>query len=311
MVNAELPRLIRVAPCERAPYLDDVDALQSSDPARRLLVPIVSQAQLSVAVVAPTVDLQEVEASVNNGVRCSCPQAFLTLSSWNCLHTKHNNNCQISHYFSIVQNGHGAELTAGDVDHHFVLQAAADPTGRRLVGGRAGTHLARVVVAPCKHLNAAEKRVHPCRQTQRPDGGVSRLVTAPHLPVGRQGDGVVRAAGHLRHLLAQEVGGHEGGSQSVIGGPIAQLAVAVVAPSEDLPIYRAVDRLLSCCNYTYFFVTILLGEAPAMFTNSQNCDIKRRNAKFVKIRGSCHQKTPWRRCQHTASNLQCRQCHGR
>lgn len=62
---------------------------------------------------------------------------------------------QQCHYFSIVQNGHGAELTAGDVDHHFVLQAAADPTGRRLVGCRPRTHLARIVVAPCKHLNAA------------------------------------------------------------------------------------------------------------------------------------------------------------
>lgn len=66
-----------------------------------------------------------------------------------------------------------------------------------------------------------------------------------HLSLGSQGDGVVGAAGHLRHLLAEEVGGHEGGSQSVIGGPVAQLAVAVVAPSKDLPIYRASDRLLS------------------------------------------------------------------
>lgn len=62
---------------------------------------------------------------------------------------------------------------------------------------------------------------------------------AAHLSVGSQGDGVVGAAGHLRHLLVQEVGGHEGGGQSVVGGPVAQLAVAVVAPSEHLPICRA------------------------------------------------------------------------
>lgn len=68
---------------------------------------------------------------------------------------------------------------------------------------------------------------------------------AAHLPLGSQGDGVVGAAGHLGHLLAQEVGGHEGGSQSVIGGTVAQLAVAVVAPCKDLPIYRGLDRLLS------------------------------------------------------------------
>lgn len=38
--------------------LDDVDTLESSDPARRLLVPIVSQTELSVAIVAPTINLQ-------------------------------------------------------------------------------------------------------------------------------------------------------------------------------------------------------------------------------------------------------------
>lgn len=152
---------------------------------------------------------------------------------------------EASRYFSIVQNGHRAELTAGDVDHHFVLQAAADPAGRRLVGSRPRTHLARVVVAPRKHLNAAAKHVQAPRQAQRSGRGVACLVMAAHLSVSSQGDGVVGAAGHLRHLLVQEVGGHEGGGQSVVGGPVAQLAVAVVAPSEHLPICRAVDRLLS------------------------------------------------------------------
>lgn len=40
-------------------YLDDADALQSSDPTWGLLVSIVSQTQLSIAIVAPTVDLHE------------------------------------------------------------------------------------------------------------------------------------------------------------------------------------------------------------------------------------------------------------
>lgn len=54
---------------------------------------------------------------------------------------------------------------------------------------------------------------------------------------------MVGATGHLGHPLAQEVGGHEGGGQSVVGGAIAQLAVTVVAPSKDLSIYRAADKL--------------------------------------------------------------------
>lgn len=39
-------------------YLDDVDTLESSDPARGLLISIVSQTELSIAIVAPTIDLQ-------------------------------------------------------------------------------------------------------------------------------------------------------------------------------------------------------------------------------------------------------------
>lgn len=39
--------------------LDDVDTLECSDPARRLLVSIVSQTKLSIAIVAPTINLQK------------------------------------------------------------------------------------------------------------------------------------------------------------------------------------------------------------------------------------------------------------
>lgn len=46
-----------------ASYLDNVDALKSSDPARRLLISIVAQTELPVAVVAPTVDLQTYNTS--------------------------------------------------------------------------------------------------------------------------------------------------------------------------------------------------------------------------------------------------------
>lgn len=37
--------------------LDDVDTLESSNPARRLLISIVAQTKLSIAIVAPTIDL--------------------------------------------------------------------------------------------------------------------------------------------------------------------------------------------------------------------------------------------------------------
>jgi len=40
-------------------YLDYVDTLEGSDPARRLLISIVAQTQLSIAIVAPTIDLQK------------------------------------------------------------------------------------------------------------------------------------------------------------------------------------------------------------------------------------------------------------
>lgn len=47
-------------------YLDDVDTLESSDSARSLLVSIVAQTQLPIAIVAPTIDLQE-ESAVETG----------------------------------------------------------------------------------------------------------------------------------------------------------------------------------------------------------------------------------------------------
>lgn len=54
---------------------------------------------------------------------------------------------------------------------------------------------------------------------------------------------MVGATGHLCHSLAKEVGGHEGRGQSMVGGPIAQLAVAIVAPCKNLSIYKTVGKL--------------------------------------------------------------------
>lgn len=55
---------------------------------------------------------------------------------------------------------------------------------------------------------------------------------------------MVGATGHLRHSLAKEVGGHEGRGQSMVGGSIAQLAVAIVAPCKNLSIYKTIRKLL-------------------------------------------------------------------
>lgn len=73
-----------------------------------------------------------------------------------------------------------------------------------------------------------------------------REITQPvirYLSISREGNSVVGAAGHLRHSLAKEVGGHERRGQAVVGGPIAQLAVAIVAPSKHLSIYTAANKL--------------------------------------------------------------------
>lgn len=90
---------------------------------------------------------------------------------------------------------------------------------------------------------------------------------------------MVGATGHLGHPLAQEVGGHEGRGQSVVGGAIAQLAVTVVAPSKDLSIYRAVDKLffvkaasvvniLLRAKQLHFLFTVVLTEALVTFSNT-------------------------------------------
>lgn len=63
-----------------------------------------------------------------------------------------------------------------------------------------------------------------------------------YLSISRQGNSVMGATGHLCHSLAEEVGGHEGRGQPMIGGSITQLAVAVVSPSKHLSIYIAVDQ---------------------------------------------------------------------
>lgn len=57
-----------------------------------------------------------------------------------------------------------------------------------------------------------------------------------YLSVSCEGDSVVGATGHLCHSLAQEVGGHQGRDEPMVGGPIAQLTVAIVAPSKHLSI---------------------------------------------------------------------------
>ena len=63
------------------------------------------------------------------------------------------------------------------------------------------------------------------------------------LSIGGEGDGVVGAAGHLHHLLVEEVGGDQGRYQPVVGGPVAQLAVAIVAPGKHLPICMGGEEL--------------------------------------------------------------------
>lgn len=46
----------------------------------------------------------------------------------------------------------------------------------------------------------------------------------------------MRPAGNLCDLLIEQVGGHEPRSHPLVGRPISQLAVAVVAPGEQLPV---------------------------------------------------------------------------
>lgn len=60
-----------------------------------------------------------------------------------------------------------------------------------------------------------------------------------NLSITGEGDGVVGAAGHFCHSLVKEVGWYQGRGQTMVGGPISQLAVAIVAPGVNLTIYTA------------------------------------------------------------------------
>ena len=56
---------------------------------------------------------------------------------------------------------------------------------------------------------------------------------------------MVAAAGHLDHLAAEEAVLDEGWGEALVGAPIAQLAVPVMAPTVKLP------RLRVGCNRNY------------------------------------------------------------
>lgn len=64
-----------------------------------------------------------------------------------------------------------------------------------------------------------------------------------YLSISCEGNSVMGATGHLCHSLVKEVGGYKGRGQSVVGGPIAQLAVAIVSPGKYLSIYTATGKL--------------------------------------------------------------------
>lgn len=64
-----------------------------------------------------------------------------------------------------------------------------------------------------------------------------------YLSVTGQSYGVVGATGHFCHPLVDEVGGDQCGDQTMVGGPISKLAVAIVAPGKHLPIYRATGKI--------------------------------------------------------------------
>lgn len=65
-----------------------------------------------------------------------------------------------------------------------------------------------------------------------------------HLSISGQSYSVVRTTGHFCHSLVQKVGGHQGRGQAMVGGPIAQLAVSIVAPGENLSIYMKAGNSL-------------------------------------------------------------------
>lgn len=64
-----------------------------------------------------------------------------------------------------------------------------------------------------------------------------------YLSIICEGNSMVWATGHFCYSLAKEIGGHQGRGESVVGGPIAKLAVAIVAPSKHLSIYTAAGKL--------------------------------------------------------------------
>lgn len=65
---------------------------------------------------------------------------------------------------------------------------------------------------------------------------------------------MVGATGHLDHFLAQEVGGHEGRGQAVVGGAVAQLAVAIVSPGKNLSVYTAGKSFWLCFLSDKYFI---------------------------------------------------------
>lgn len=74
-----------------------------------------------------------------------------------------------------------------------------------------------------------------------------------YLSINREGNGVVGATGHLCHSLAQQVGGNQGRVQAVVGGAVAQLAVAVMAPSKHLSVCGAAGTLSFMSSQWFMF----------------------------------------------------------
>lgn len=57
-----------------------------------------------------------------------------------------------------------------------------------------------------------------------------------HLSILSEGHGVMRATGHLFHLLVLEISGYQHWGQHLVGSPIPQLAIAIVPPRKQLSI---------------------------------------------------------------------------
>lgn len=73
------------------------------------------------------------------------------------------------------------------------------------------------------------------------------------LSISREGNSVVGATGHFCHSFAEEVGGHQGRGQPVVGGPVSQLAVAIVAPGIHLSICAAAGTGLATLSQELMF----------------------------------------------------------